>query len=356
MKELRRREEEHLGHFSKQKEAEEQLKFALEAGDPELLAEVYAAAESMGVRGPKMQQAAARVKSQQQERMMSNMGGAEAGAGAPPRQQPPATAGGIPVSGAGIPRGGQWQSRPEPEIPRAGGSSASATSQAGPGWYSASQAEYRAASGVGEEPRARAPAPPSSGMGGFSSAGFAGGATSSTNGGGAEAGAGPSPGFRPAPAPSAPYGRTAPVPDDGRSVKDLLEECRRLGIATAGCTDADDLRRLILNRPEPQYVPPAPQGFVKQVPANQARQAGSDGTGVWSRQFCPPQHITQRSKSLYLLGLDLYRTPAPAELRTAYRKVAMECHPDRAQNHSRQDQAKDLFQKVKEAFDFLSTQ
>jgi len=32
----------------------------------------------------------------------------------------------------------------------------------------------------------------------------------------------------------------------------------------------------------------------------------------------------------------------------------MESHPDRMQNHARQEEAKDLFQRVKEAFDYLN--
>lgn len=67
--------------------------------------------------------------------------------------------------------------------------------------------------------------------------------------------------------------------------------------------------------------------------------------------------MSKRSQALYLLGLETgpgKRTGA-TEVRAAYRRAAMECHPDRLQNHARQQEAKALFQKVKEAFDFLGT-
>jgi len=108
---------------------------------------------------------------------------------------------------------------------------------------------------------------------------------------------------------SHPYGG-ATVPDDGKSVRELLEECRRYGFDTKRCTDRDDLRRLL-------------------EPVEEAK---------------------------ILLGLDPLGSFTPEELRTAYHKAAKECHPDRKQNHSKQEQATKLFQKVKEAYKLLSSQ
>jgi len=324
LQELCRLEGESLQHFAKCKETEERVKFALEADDQELLAEVVTEAEKLGLRGPQVQQAKERLRRFQ-------VMGPEAGAGMPsmPSRKWKAPVG---ASGSKTPVGGQWHPRPKSPLRRAD-SPPDLSSEVDGGIF--------------------APHPGQGRGGGGSSA-------SSFQAGGAEAGAGPSPGMRRPSKESTPY-QSANVPDDGRTMKELLEECRRHGVDTRGCIDADDLRRVLVNRPQPE--PEARQGFG--VPSSQARQgfgvsaasqANVNQTLVWSRQFPPPQHVTRRSKALYLLGLDTCRTPSSGELRSAYRKAAMECHPDRAQNHSRQEQAKDLFQKVKEAFDYLSSQ
>lgn len=323
LEELQRREEASLKHYSKCKEVEDKVKFAMEANDPDLLAEVVAEASSIGLQGPVMQQASHRVRAQQMHRMrMTGSSGATSSSNLGSSTEKPRTS----SASSATPAGGQWH--PKPRSPR--------------GRESAKEQPHRREESspplfpkVGEERSARSP-----------------GAASSTAGG-PEAGAGPTPMER----TQAPYGNARKAPDDGRSVKDLIEECRRLGIETTGCTDADDLRRLILNSPKPKAPPTpepsAPQGFIKRVPASQAQQA--DSSTVWGRLNPPAQFYSKKQKALYLLGLDpVYTNPPPAQLRSAYKKAAMECHPDRAQNHSRQDQAKDLFQKVKEAFDELN--
>jgi len=166
--------------------------------------------------------------------------------------------------------------------------------------------------------------------------------------------------------------------DSGPSVRQLLEECKRLGLDIAGCTDREDLQKLLRNRRAQQQeqaakaerekaerekqaaaaaAAPAPQGF-KHTISRPAAQVRNDAGTVWSRQNPPVHCVSKRSQALWLLGLEgtvpqFGRIP-PAELRSAYRRAAMECHPDRHQNHSREVEAKELFQKVKAAFDFLS--
>lgn len=308
--ELRRQEGERLKHFEKYKETEDKLKFALEADDRQLLDEVIREAETVGLRSELVQQATARSRAMRATEARPQVA-------PPPNRKAPV--------------GGQWH--PRPKSPPGGSSSSQARRSDGPQPPLFSKAD----GGVGN-------------AGASSSSYFQGDSGIGASGGGAEAGAGPSP----RPQGSTGYGQAAQVPDDGRSAKELLEECRRLGIDTTGCTDADDLRRLLVNRPKPEHeARPSGQGFVKQIPASQLNQAGGSQT-VWNRQYPPPHLNSKRSKALYLLGLDAARTPKPAELRSAYRKAAMECHPDRQQNHARVDQAKDLFQKVKEAFDFIS--
>ncbi|CAJ1348839.1 unnamed protein product [Effrenium voratum] len=106
--------------------------------------------------------------------------------------------------------------------------------------------------------------------------------------------------------------------------------------------------------------PPAPKAFVQAVRAPSTgfqTDANSEAqvTTVWDRQSVPPSYrVHKRYEALYLLGLDVSRLPSSSELRSAYRKAAMESHPDRQQNHNCQDDAKKLFQKVKDAFDLLN--
>lgn len=81
----------------------------------------------------------------------------------------------------------------------------------------------------------------------------------------------------------------------------------------------------------------------------------ADWSTAWGRQMRPPLPLT-RAKCLHQLGLDPLGKPTAAELRTAYRRSAMDCHPDRPQNSERQAEAKALFFKVKEAYEFLNPQ
>eukprot|EP00927_Polykrikos_kofoidii_P078198 TRINITY_DN75045_c0_g1_i1.p1 TRINITY_DN75045_c0_g1~~TRINITY_DN75045_c0_g1_i1.p1 ORF type:complete len:675 (+),score=150.00 TRINITY_DN75045_c0_g1_i1:67-2091(+) len=113
--------------------------------------------------------------------------------------------------------------------------------------------------------------------------------------------------------------------------------------------------------PEPAAPPsaPAPSQTPVSSQAPPRTMVSSSGT-VWDRKT-PPAHVfSKRNQALHLLGLlqngshGLQRV-STSELRSAYKRAAMECHPDKMQNHSRQDEAKELFQRVKAAYDFLQT-
>jgi len=58
--------------------------------------------------------------------------------------------------------------------------------------------------------------------------------------------------------------------------------------------------------------------------------------------------------ALTALQLPTTSVPPLAELKAAYRKAALRCHPDRPQNRGRQDAATAEFQRVKAAFDLLA--
>jgi len=58
--------------------------------------------------------------------------------------------------------------------------------------------------------------------------------------------------------------------------------------------------------------------------------------------------------ALAALQLPTTSTPLLAELKAAYRRAALRCHPDRPQNRGRQDAATAEFQRVNAAFDLLA--
>jgi len=142
------------------------------------------------------------------------------------------------------------------------------------------------------------------------------------------------------------------------SVHELLEECKRLHLDTTTCKERTDLlelledARLSAGWPTTPMSPIAPLTPMSPqvVPNIDDRQAAHT---VWDRTICPEWITSRRGKSLYILGLDPSSAHllTGADLRAAYRRAAMECHPDR--NHRRQSEATDLFSNVKEAFDFL---
>lgn len=180
------------------------------------------------------------------------------------------------------------------------------------------------------------------------------------------------------PQASGPFG----AEEDRRSVKELLEECRRRGLDTSGCKFREDLLNLLKQpaappqeQPKPATsssstagaVPPprpsaasapkvTPLVWPRPNPAtpNFTTQQAKDST-VWDRRNVPQRYGTRKNTALWLLGFDpALPMPSSSDLRSAYRKAALESHPDRSQNHVRQEEAKQLFQAVKDAFDLLS--
>lgn len=397
---MKRQEEDSLQRFARHREVEQKLQFAMEAGDPELLKEVVLEAESVGLNSRVAIEAANKVRGMNGSRN-------RASSSEPIPSEPKIGA-----------------SRKSNQLPRSvSGDSQTPSTAKAPCWRPAPPESQRGSNGAKREesppplfPKVEPEEPMS-----FQS--------------GPEAGAG-GPSF-PTGRQSASYSGTGQVPDtDPRTVKELLEECRRLGIDTAGCTDKQDLLRILVNRPKapapdnpppkdtpsytsgqdrssskasrPQPSQPAYTGFASSGSAgysssgsgySQSAYSGrtgfsqstsSDYSGsqshtrtptstptptkesstrptsstastsqsgqktVWDRRYPPPHLLTKRSKALWVLGLDPYASPSASDLRSAYRKAAMESHPDRAQNHTREAQAKELFQQVKDAFDHLS--
>merc|ERR1740121_3254473 len=87
----------------------------------------------------------------------------------------------------------------------------------------------------------------------------------------------------------------------------------------------------------------------------------SDGD-IWT-QTPPPQPKPQAkapiakgniNRSQALACLDLSGDPGDEEIRKAYKKAALRWHPDRRQNHDCADAAKEKFQEVRAAFEYLT--
>lgn len=161
---------------------------------------------------------------------------------------------------------------------------------------------------------------------------------------------------------STPYSNTSSAQDtDTRSAKELLEECRRRCLDTAGCFEREDLLRALrsadarphIDAPRPHIDPPRP---MPKAPSMAGSTSGIGAASVWDRRNVPSHLLSKRSQTLWLLGLEAgpgQRT-TPGELRSAYRRAAMESHPDKLQNHDRQEEAKELFQRVNDAFNYLN--
>merc|ERR1711920_771968 len=137
-----------------------------------------------------------------------------------------------------------------------------------------------------------------------------------------------------------PYANTPSASDgDNRSAKELMDECRRRCLDIAGCVEREDLLRLLKNADRKKYAhaaQPVPQPSlpVREPPTSCGKPAAS----VWDRSGTPPAHLlSKRSQALWLLGLDVGpgQRATQSELRHAYRRAAMESHPDKLQNHDR---------------------
>lgn len=165
---------------------------------------------------------------------------------------------------------------------------------------------------------------------------------------------------------------------DTRTAKDLLEECKRKGLDTTGCLDRADLLRLLKANPHAKEKddwddtrestrPQVPRSTITrpQLPRStetfswrqQAQNINSTTPTVWDR--CaqrggpPSMNPPNRPDALWLLGITT-SFPSQNEIKKAYRRTALEAHPDKIQNHGRAAAAKDLFQLVHQAYDFLN--
>eukprot|EP00746_Dinoflagellata_sp_MGD_P037628 gnl/MRDRNA2_/MRDRNA2_19041_c0_seq1.p1 gnl/MRDRNA2_/MRDRNA2_19041_c0~~gnl/MRDRNA2_/MRDRNA2_19041_c0_seq1.p1 ORF type:complete len:267 (-),score=51.27 gnl/MRDRNA2_/MRDRNA2_19041_c0_seq1:181-981(-) len=90
-------------------------------------------------------------------------------------------------------------------------------------------------------------------------------------------------------------------------------------------------------------------------PHGTSRTSAEPGT-VWERGGAVAKGgkpVTSRNEALKLLGFPANACPSDAEVKAAYRRAALEAHPDRIQNHQRQEDAKAMFQSVQQAFDIL---
>ncbi|CAD7924754.1 unnamed protein product [Amoebophrya sp. A120] len=85
----------------------------------------------------------------------------------------------------------------------------------------------------------------------------------------------------------------------------------------------------------------------------QRRHSSGSASGSSSSRSSKRMSGAERQDALRCLGLDGSKIPTAEDLKQAYRRKAMEWHPDRAQNHDKQEYASDMFKKVKSCYDRL---
>ncbi|CAE7336959.1 unnamed protein product, partial [Symbiodinium sp. CCMP2592] len=127
----------------------------------------------------------------------------------------------------------------------------------------------------------------------------------------------------PPPPPSSGAGSSAEDPDP-RSTRELLEECRKRGLDTAGCQVREDLLNLLRAQPSQggstsSASQPQAEGQQRPLPRATATKVQPPpqamGT-VWDRRVVPPRYmIHKRYEALFLLGLEPGRLPSTSELR-----------------------------------------
>jgi len=109
---------------------------------------------------------------------------------------------------------------------------------------------------------------------------------------------------------------------------------------------------------QPQRAEPRSRQQQQQQEQQRAQQ---EGGGRRQRRPAAKERVEKhwtRAKALRTLGVTT--SPGeppltPKDLRRAYRRAAMRSHPDRRQNHGREEDAKRRFQDVRDAFEFLQS-
>lgn len=147
---------------------------------------------------------------------------------------------------------------------------------------------------------------------------------------------------RPARPSSAPRGQEAASPR--RSSQEAASPSYARGFSTPSSPRTGERRhskRTFSMPPRPDYMPPRPPPHSPR-PTTPPRASAP-----------PPHRATTPTREAALTCLGLKGNPTGEEIRRAYKQAALQCHPDRPQNHGCAEEAKANFQEMKSAFDFL---
>jgi len=93
-------------------------------------------------------------------------------------------------------------------------------------------------------------------------------------------------------------------------------------------------------------MPPRP-------PCQSPRPERTSSRAPPDKGFALPARSATPTREAALTCLGLKGSPTGDEIRRAYKQAALQCHPDRPQNHAIAEEAKENFQQVKDAFDLL---
>eukprot|EP00928_Gymnodinium_smaydae_P043470 TRINITY_DN29112_c0_g1_i1.p1 TRINITY_DN29112_c0_g1~~TRINITY_DN29112_c0_g1_i1.p1 ORF type:complete len:429 (-),score=9.51 TRINITY_DN29112_c0_g1_i1:181-1467(-) len=155
-----------------------------------------------------------------------------------------------------------------------------------------------------------------------------------------------------------------PSASDARSLRELLQECKRLGIDTTGAIEREDVLKLLKEHETSKPRASAPSQSVPAGQGTQNERASSnvkhtDGHGIWHRfrsMESRGMDAKKRRGAAYLLDLSpLQLSFSTSEINSAYKRAAMECHPDRPHNKDRQDEATAVFKMILTAKETLES-
>eukprot|EP01062_Namystynia_karyoxenos_P001702 TRINITY_DN10587_c0_g1_i1.p2 TRINITY_DN10587_c0_g1~~TRINITY_DN10587_c0_g1_i1.p2 ORF type:complete len:313 (+),score=92.17 TRINITY_DN10587_c0_g1_i1:79-939(+) len=140
-------------------------------------------------------------------------------------------------------------------------------------------------------------------------------------------------------------------PTSELSVRELQEELRRAGVSSADCLEKSDLRAKVeIVRSRASAANAARPSAPRRPAAAPARpSASSSGVPLTLEASAELRRLRSAGRDHYAV-LGVKKTASPADIKKAYRRLALVLHPDKCGSAA----AEEAFKKVSRAWDVLS--